>query len=98
MPLRAPKGMEMPPTGVISPKNSLPIFDERKGCFPCSGVKEDVNKERGTQMDTKFKDRFFQQERLNPNDNRRLRSGINNVSVRLPQRQWSQSATSCNRR
>ena len=88
----------MPPTGIISPKNSLPIFDQSKGRFPCFGIQEDVNKERGTQMDTQFKDGFFQQERLNPNDNGRLRTGINNVSVRLPQRQRSQSPNSCNLR
>ena len=42
----------MPPTGVISPKNSLPILDQSKGRFPCVGIEDDVNKERGTQMDT----------------------------------------------
>src|SRR5215510_13830068 len=98
MPLRATKGMEMPPTGVISPKNSLPIFDQSKGRFPCFGVKEDVNKERGTQMDSQFQDGFFQQERLNPNDHGRLHTGINNISVHLSQRQRSQSPTSCNLR
>lgn len=98
MSLRATKGMEMPPTGVISPKNSLPIFDQSKGCFSCFGIKEDVNKERGPQMDTQFQDGFFEQERLNPNDNRRLRTGVNYVSIRLPQRQRSQSPTSCNLR
>jgi hypothetical protein len=46
--------MEMPPTGVINPKNSLRIFDQSKGCFACFGIKEDVNKARGTQMDTQF--------------------------------------------
>ena len=59
MSLRATKGMEMPPTGVISPKNSLPIFDQSKGCFSCVGIKEDVNKEKGPQMDTQFQDWFF---------------------------------------
>ena len=98
MSLRATKGMEMPPTGVISPKNSLPIFNQSKGRFPCFGVQEDVNKERGTQMDTQFQDGFFQQELLNPNDNGRLRTRINNVSVRLLQRQPRQSRTSCNLR
>jgi hypothetical protein len=44
MALWATKGMEMPPTGVISPKNSLPIFYQSKGCFACFGIKEDVNK------------------------------------------------------
>ena len=84
MPRRATTGMYMPPTGIISPKNSLPIFDQSKGRFPCFGIQEDVNKERGTQMDTQFQDGFFQQERLNPNDHGRLRTGVNNVSVRLP--------------
>jgi hypothetical protein len=88
----------MPPTGVIRPKDSLPIFDQSKGRFPCFGIKEDVNKERGTQMDTQCKDGFFQQDRLNPNDNGRLRTGVNSVSIRLPQRQRSQSPTSCNPR
>jgi len=78
--------MEMPPTGVIHPKNSLSIFDQRKGHFPCFGIIEDVNKERGTQMDTQFQDGFFQQERLKPNDNGRLRTDVNNVLIRLPQR------------
>ncbi len=90
--------MYMPPMGIISPKNSLPIFDQSKGRFPCFGIQEDVNKERGTQMDTQFQDGFFQQERLNPNDHGRLRTGVNNVSVRLPPRQRSQSPTSCNLR
>ena len=86
MPLRAPKGMEMPPTSVINPKNSLSIFDQSKRHFPCCGIIEDVNKERGSQMDTQFQDGFFQQERLKPDDNGRLRTGVNNALIRLPQR------------
>jgi hypothetical protein len=49
-------------------------------------------------MDTQFQNGFFQQERLNPNDNRRSRTGVNYVSIRLPQCQRSQSPTSCNLR
>jgi hypothetical protein len=49
-------------------------------------------------MDTQFQDGFFQQERLNPNDKRRLRTGVNNVLLRLPQRQRSQAPISCNLR
>jgi hypothetical protein len=79
MALWATEGMAMPPTGVISPKNYLPLFDQSKGCFSGFGIKEDVNQEGGTQMDTQFQDGFFQQERLNPNDNRRLRTGVDNV-------------------
>ena len=90
--------MEVPPTGIINPKNSLPIFDQRKGCFSRFGIQEDVNKARGTQMDTQFKHRFFQQERLDPKDHRGLRTGVNNVLIHRTQRQRSQSPTSCNRR
>jgi hypothetical protein len=78
--------MEMPPTGVISPKNALRLFDQSKGGFACFGIKEDINKERSAQMDTQFQDGLFQQEQLNPNDHGRLRTGINSVSIHLPQR------------
>jgi hypothetical protein len=40
--------------------------------FPCFGILEDVNKERGTQMDMQFQGGFFQQDRLKPDDNRGL--------------------------
>lgn len=35
-------------------------------------------------MDTQFQDGFFQQERLKPDDNGGLRTGINNVLIRFP--------------
>jgi hypothetical protein len=75
----------MPPTGVINPKNPLPNLDESKGRCPWFGIKEDVSKERGTQMDTQFMHGFFQKDWLNPDNNGRLRTGVNNTLICLPQ-------------
>ena len=61
-----PKGWRCHPRVLSAPKNSLPIFDQSKGCFSCFGIKEDVNKERGPQMDTQLQDGFFEQERSIP--------------------------------
>ena len=93
-----PKGWRCHPRGLSARKILCPSLIRAKDVFPVSALKKTSTKREDTQMDTQFKDGVFQQERLDPKDNRRLRAGINNVLIHLPQRQRSQAPTSCNRR
>ena len=90
--------MQVPSTGIIRPKNSVPIFDERKGSFPCCRVKKDVNESQGPHMGPKLQHRFFQQQRLNTGNKGGLGTGAKDMSIRFLRRQRIQSRISCNRR
>ena len=57
--------MQVPSAGIVGPENSLPIFDQRKGSFPCFRVKKDVNKSDRPHIGTKLQNWFFQQQWLN---------------------------------